>query len=170
VNDPSRALANAAPAPPPVADPEQDFGLRRDLDPHRGPLILVLGIVSLVMLGFLPPAGIPFGIAAWLMGRNDLKKIRARTMDPEGESKTNAGRLCGLVGTIISSVLTLFLCGFYALLFGMVISFGPGPGPRATPVPPPVTSPPPTGKEDAEKPTRPPEPDLEKPESVPPGP
>jgi hypothetical protein len=122
----------------PVSEGPREVGeIRRDLEPHRGPLIMVLGIVSLVMLGFLPPLGIPFGIAAWVMGRGDLKKIRAGVIDPDGESKTNAGRLCGLVGTIISTSMTLFLAVFYVFIFGMIFTM------RATTPPPRViTSPP----------------------------
>jgi predicted Zn finger-like uncharacterized protein len=68
---------------------------REGMEPHRGTLILVLGILSLVGLGIL--AGIP----AWIMGNADMKKIRAGEMDPEGESNTNIGRILGMVSTII---------------------------------------------------------------------
>jgi hypothetical protein len=63
------------------------------MKPHRGALILVLGILSLVMCQ-------PLGIAAWVMGNGDLKQIDAGTMNPEGRSLTNAGRICGIIGTI----------------------------------------------------------------------
>lgn len=42
----------------------------------------------------------PLGIAAWVMGNGDLKQIDAGTMNPEGRSLTNAGRICGIIGTI----------------------------------------------------------------------
>src|SRR5262249_50877236 len=64
-------------------------------EPHRGTLILVLGILSLTGLGILT------GIPAWIMGNADMAKIRAGTMDPEGESNTNIGRILGMVSTII---------------------------------------------------------------------
>jgi predicted Zn finger-like uncharacterized protein len=66
---------------------------RRDYAPHRGTLILVLGIVSL----FFAP--IILGPIAWIMGNNDLKEIRAGRMDPEGEGATNGGRICGMIST-----------------------------------------------------------------------
>ena len=56
-----------------------------NLEPHRGTLILVLGILSLVMCGFFT------GIPAWIMGRNDLRKIKAGLMEPEGEGSTKGG-------------------------------------------------------------------------------
>lgn len=62
---------------------------------HRGTLILVLGILSLVCCG-------PLGIAAWLMGNTDLKEMAAGTMDPTGQGMTNAGKICGIIGTVLT--------------------------------------------------------------------
>jgi len=64
------------------------------MKPHRGTLILVLGILSLVICGFL-------GIPAWIMGKNDLAEMQAGQLDPSGQSLTNAGRICGIIGTIL---------------------------------------------------------------------
>ncbi|MDP6678320.1 MAG: DUF4190 domain-containing protein [Verrucomicrobiota bacterium] len=76
------------------------------LEPHRGTLILVLGILSLVLCGFFT------GIPAWIMGKGDLEKIQAGQMDPEGQGMTKAGKICGM----ISCILTLVCGGFYLLL------------------------------------------------------
>jgi hypothetical protein len=46
----------------------------------------------------------PFGIAAWIMGNKDLQKIDAGLMDPTGRGLTNAGKICGIVGTIIGII------------------------------------------------------------------
>ncbi len=67
------------------------------MKPHRGTLILVLGILSLVVCG-------PIGIAAWIMGNGDLKEIDAGRMDPAGRGNTNAGRICGMVGTFLTVI------------------------------------------------------------------
>ena len=64
------------------------------MKPHRGTLILVLGILSIVLCQIL-------GIPAWVMGNGDLKQMDAGTMDPSGRSITNAGRICGIVATIL---------------------------------------------------------------------
>ena len=69
------------------------------LEPHRGTLILVLGILSLVLCGFFT------GIPAWIMGKGDLAKIQAGHMDPEGVGPTKAGMICGMICCIISAVL-----------------------------------------------------------------
>src|SRR5262249_24725654 len=67
--------------------------VRRDCEPHRGTLILVLGILSLVTVGiyFFSPVGLGLGIAAWAMCQRDLAKIRQKIMDPQGKGLTQAG-------------------------------------------------------------------------------
>jgi hypothetical protein len=82
---------------------------RRDLAPHRGSTILTLGILSLVLCGII------LGPIAWAMGSTDLSEIRAGRMDPDGEGITNAGRICGIIGTIWNIVGIAFFC----LIFGL---------------------------------------------------
>jgi hypothetical protein len=81
------------------------------MKPHRGTLILVLGILGLVICGFL-------GIAAWVMGNGDLKQIDAGTMDPAGRSTTNAGRICGMIATILLALAVVG--GVMAVAFGVL--------------------------------------------------
>ena len=68
--------------------------------PHRGVLILVLGIVSLCACCFTGPF-------AWMMGKGDMAEIDAGRMDPEGRGLTQAGMICGIIGVILS-VLSIF--------------------------------------------------------------
>jgi hypothetical protein len=77
---------------------------RRDWEPHRGALILTLGILSLVVCQL-------FGPFAWAMGNQDRAAMRAGRMDPEGEGLTRAGEVCGMIGTILMLV-WLFCVGF----------------------------------------------------------
>lgn len=65
------------------------------MKPHRGVLILVFGILGITGICF------PLGIAAWIMGSGDLKEMAAGTRDPEGRSLTNAGRIVGMISTIL---------------------------------------------------------------------
>lgn len=75
--------------------------------PHRGGLILVLGIVGIVM-------GCPiFSLMAWVMGSGDLREMRAGRMDRSGEGLTQAGQLLGMIPSII------FIFG--AALFMLII-------------------------------------------------
>jgi len=83
------------------------------MKPHRGTLILVLGILSLVVCAFL-------GIPAWIMGNNDLAAMNAGQMDPSGRSTTNAGRICGMIGTI------LLIVGVAAGVLLVLIRLGAG--------------------------------------------
>ena len=76
------------------------------LEPHRGTLILVLGILSLVLCGFFT------GIPAWIMGKGDSAKIKDGMMDPEGAGMTKAGMICGM----INCILTLVCGGFYLVI------------------------------------------------------
>jgi hypothetical protein len=83
---------------------------RGHLRPHRGTLILVLGILSLVFcpLGFLGPV-------AWILGSQDLREIRAGRMDPQGAGLTNGGRICGIIGTFVNLVVPI-CCGMPTIL------------------------------------------------------
>jgi hypothetical protein len=82
------------------------------MKPHRGTLILVLGILGFVLCGVFT------AIPAWIMGRNDLKEMDAGTMDPSGRGTTNAGRICGMIATILGLLSILAFLAFLAL-FGL---------------------------------------------------
>ena len=71
--------------------------------PHRGGLVLGLGIMSLMCNFFLIP-----GILAWIFGNSDLKKMSAGTMDPEGKGLTQAGMILGIVSTALVALLLVF--------------------------------------------------------------
>ena len=74
-------------------------------------MILVFGILGFVVCPI-------FGIAAWVMGKGDLKAIDQGLMDPEGRGLTNAGKICGMVSVILAVV------GFvlYLLVFALFIA------------------------------------------------
>ena len=96
--------------------------VRRDCDPHRGPLLLTLAIISLVLLMCWPLAfiGLPLGIVAWVLGQKDEVRMQAGTMDPDGRGLVQAAKVCGIIGTILNG---LFLLGCAAyMVFGMYIA------------------------------------------------
>ena len=62
------------------------------MKPHRAVVILVFGILSFAVCPF-------FGVVAWVMGNNDLREMDNGWMDPSGRDMTQAGRICGMVGT-----------------------------------------------------------------------
>ncbi len=102
----------APPASVPVPPPPPPAGLR----PHRGVLILVLGILGLVFC-------CAFGIAAWAMGNSDLREMDEGRMDPSGRGMTNAGRICGMISVILTIAWLVFFFVFGGI-FGSLGSFG----------------------------------------------
>ena len=84
------------------------------MKPHRGTIILVLGILSLVVCA-------PLGIVAWVMGAGDLKEMDAGTMDPTGRGNTEAGKICGMIGTILMIIGMVVVASVFMLgLMGAV--------------------------------------------------
>jgi DNA-directed RNA polymerase subunit RPC12/RpoP len=90
-----------------------DTFARRVHRPHRGGLILAFGILSWVTCFF-------FGVAAWAMGVEDLRAIRAGEMDPTGEGLTRAGMILGAISVVLALVALLGMIGFA----GLAIAFG----------------------------------------------
>ena len=80
--------------------------------PHRGVLILVLGILGIVCCFIC-------GIIAWVMGNNDMREIDAGRMDPTGRGLTQAGKICGMVGVILSIVAIVMQVIFMLLGVGV---------------------------------------------------
>jgi hypothetical protein len=90
--------------------------VRRDCEPHRAGLVLTLGVVSLVLLVICGPIGLALALAAWVMGRADLHKMRAGEMDPEGLASTQAGWVCGILGTVLNLLWVIGCAGFWGLV------------------------------------------------------
>jgi hypothetical protein len=87
---------------------------RRDYEKeHRGGLILALGIIGLVACG-------PVGIAAWVMGNNDMKEMEAGVMDPEGRQLTQVGKILGIVATIFTIIGFCLVIAYFVLIVGLI--------------------------------------------------
>ena len=82
--------------------------------PHRGAIVLVLGILSIVICAFVGPV-------AWIMGKGDLAKIDQGMMDPSGRGLTLAGMILGIVGTVFLalSLVIVVLWIIFAILLGL---------------------------------------------------
>lgn len=72
------------------------------VEPHRAALVFVLGLLSIVMCQILGPF-------AWIMGKKDMAKIEAGSMDPTGRGLTQAGMICGIVGTVLLCLSLVFM-------------------------------------------------------------
>lgn len=89
-------VANPYAAPAAPQAPVRSYGR-----PHRGGMILTFGILGLLCC-------LPLGIVAWVMGATDLKAIRAGTMDPAGQSMTQAGMVIGIISVVLASLWIVF--------------------------------------------------------------
>ena len=79
------------------------------LAPHRGTLILILGILGIVCCFIC-------GIIAWVMGNGDLREMAAGRMDPSGEGLTKAGKICGMISVMLQII------GFVVCLLIVILS------------------------------------------------
>ncbi len=84
------------------------------MKPHRGQLILTLGIISLSLslLGSLccaafPIVGLVMGIVVWVLSVTELKEMERGIMDPAGKGSTKAGMICGIVSCALSLLIIL---------------------------------------------------------------
>ncbi len=105
--------------PPPVWPPQPGVPSPYGTPQSNGnaTLILVLGILSIVFvcLGFI------LGPIAWIMGNTALA---SGTVDPSQAGQVSAGRICGIIGTILSVLVILLYVGLFSL--GLVASHHPG--------------------------------------------
>ncbi len=72
--------------------------------------ILVLGILSLVVCSVLGPF-------AWHQGNKEMERIQAGLVDPSTHGMASAGRICGIVATVLMGI--SFLVVMFAFLVGM---------------------------------------------------
>jgi hypothetical protein len=140
------ASTEAQPDPPPRrTDKRLDhdmpslrrLGPRLDAKPDRGAVVLALGIISLALIAALcAPVGAILGLVAWIMGQTDLRKMKSGQMDDQNRGMTQAGWICGILGTVLNSLLML-ACG---LFIGAIWFSETSRPPNTQPIP--VTRPP----------------------------
>jgi hypothetical protein len=72
-------------------------------EPHRGVVVLVLGILGLSVCALCAPI-------AWYFAKQDLPKMDAGVMDPSGRQFTSIGKILGIVGTVLLGVSLVVVC------------------------------------------------------------
>ena len=84
------------PASDPYAAPQSSAPITmvRHQRPHRGGVVLVVGILGLICCQIVAPI-------AWIMGHSDLNLIRQGYIDPSGRSLTQVGMVLGIIGTLV---------------------------------------------------------------------
>lgn len=78
------------------------------LRPHRGTLVLILGILGIVCC-------MPCGIVAWVLGNQDMKEMSAGTMDPTGLGMTKAGKILGIISVVLAVIAIIVWVAMIAL-------------------------------------------------------
>jgi hypothetical protein len=107
---------------------------------------IVCAALGAVTVGGCGIFGLPLGIVAWVLGYRDLRKMRVQMMDAEGYGPTQAGWICGIIGTIMSGLALFCLLGYLGFLFTMIGTMKKAPpqapvAPRQAPVPAPAPAP-----------------------------
>jgi uncharacterized membrane protein YjgN (DUF898 family) len=97
------------PPPPPYGGPPNPYGPPPPgfgaPEHPQATMVLILGILGLVLCTVLSPI-------AWVMGNRVVREIDASAGQVGGRSQANAGRICGIVGTVMIGV---------GLLIGIVL-------------------------------------------------
>lgn len=91
---PGIGQSSYAPSPAGGVYPGPPTGQATFLLPHRGGLILALGILG----WFSCPI---FSVLAWAFGTSDLREMRAGRMDPSGMGLTQAGQILGVINSVL---------------------------------------------------------------------
>lgn len=100
---------------PPQPQPYGNYPGYAPVPPVNSTLILVFGIISIVFTLICGFGGI-FGIVAWIMGNGALKTL-AQVGDPMAQRSTvNAGRICGIIGTILMALGVILYAAYFIFL------------------------------------------------------
>ncbi len=154
------ASAETPAGPPPQAPPRRtdkrlDHDLpslrrlrpRLDTEPDRGAVVLALGIISLalILVWCATPVGAILGLVAWIMGQIDLRKMKSGQMDDQNRGMTQAGWICGILGTVLNGLVMLGCGMFIGAIWFSEMSRVPNtqPIPKTQPVVPKRLNPPP---------------------------
>ncbi|MEE9177398.1 MAG: hypothetical protein V3U46_03115 [Acidimicrobiia bacterium] len=90
-------------------------------DPNQYPeqsqatTILVMGILGLIICGILAPF-------AWVMGNKELTAIDSGLRSPENRSTANAGRILGIIGTVLLGIGLVVGIIFFLFIFVAAVS------------------------------------------------
>jgi hypothetical protein len=87
-----------------MATPSEGQASSGKVAPHRGQLMMMLGILSL----FVAP--LILAPITWLLARNDLKEMDEGRMDPAGRPETSTGRLCAMISTFTWPLVVCCCC------------------------------------------------------------
>lgn len=81
--------------------------------------VLLLGIFSIFFCCFMGVPGIVSGLAALILGNRARREFREQpeVYDPESLSQVNTGRICGLIGLVLSALVVLYFLASFIMVF-----------------------------------------------------
>jgi hypothetical protein len=95
---------------------ERPGAVRRDVEPHRGHwlrllggIALILGLVSCLVFPFVL-LSLPLSAVVLLLARRDLARMRAGTTDPAGRKATIEARFEASLSVAVSFLMLLCIC------------------------------------------------------------
>ena len=80
-----------------MTEPQFPSGSGAYPESSQATTVLVLGILGIVICGVLAPF-------AWSMGNKELAAIDAGRRPPDQRSTANAGRILGIIGTVLLGI------------------------------------------------------------------
>lgn len=89
------------------------------MEPHRGAMVLIFGILGIVLC--CACVGSVFGILAVVFGSQDLRAMAEGRMDPSGQGTTLAGKIIGIVSLCLGFLWLIYLiiCAIVFRKFGL---------------------------------------------------
>lgn len=100
--------------PDPIEDEEDEEERSR---PHRGGLILALGVLS-CLLCFCPLGGWLLGGCTMSLANTDIYQMALRRMDRSGRGLTRAGKILGAIAVTLSTI--FFILGVINFVSGTI--------------------------------------------------
>ena len=91
----------------------EEYGNAPQRMPEGASTILICGILSLVVCA-------PLGIAAWVMGNTYMAQCRRMRVQPDGVA--TAGRICGIVGTVLFGLQMLMMVVWLVIVVGIGVA------------------------------------------------
>ena len=104
-------MSSIPPAPPPV--PPGGFPANQYPESSNALLALLLSIANFIVCPILGPI-------AWVIASKELAAIDAGRRDPTKRDQANAGRILGIIGTVLLGLFIVFI------LFIVVIAVASG--------------------------------------------
>lgn len=127
-NEPLSASTNGPATPPPFQQqpPFGNFGYGGQQNLPNGTISLVLGILSIPACCCYGIFGLIFGIIAWALAASDIKKynLNPSVYTLSSYKNTKAGKICGIIGTILSALYFLMIIAFIAI-YGFAVIKNP---------------------------------------------